>query len=403
MRIIISERQYETLKEQTKVTPTWTNISPKTAQSIKNYATQVADKGTTSGNNSTNLNLKGVKAVNVPVKKELSPEQIKADQQMGHYMNAVLQMVTVFIPYIGPYISTTIGAADAQLYWNEGDYPSAALASVFALLPGIGGALSTKIPGIKALGQEGMNKLASKIIKGEKTLTPLESQVTKQIGKESQLIKSEVKKVLSLEKNSIKTPKVARDYGIIKISDNLELITKPRFKDYVAQVKSLKNPEDFMDLKKGVDAFGDYYYMSTKMSNHIDAGKAFKKLMEYIPKGARFGERATGSLSTDSFYNMLRRSDTFIKRSNTFIPKVIGKIRMNSSGVKRFQDLIKNDVKSNAHPPILTFRKSSDAAPLIKALNAEIKEVGIEASATVSRNAEGFYEVLIPNIEFIVK
>jgi hypothetical protein len=208
---------------------------------------------------------------------------------------------------------------------------------------------------------------------------------------------------LSLEKNSIKTPKVARDYGIIKISDNLELITKPRFKDYVAQVKSLKNPEDFMDLKKGVDAFGDYYYMSTKMSNHIDAGKAFKKLMEYIPKGARFGERATGSLSTDSFYNMLRRSDTFIKRSNTFIPKVIGKIRMNSSGVKRFQDLIKNDVKSNAHPPILTFRKSSDAAPLIKALNAEIKEVGIEASATVSRNAEGFYEVLIPNIEFIVK
>ena len=396
MRIIISERQYETLKEQTKVTPTWTNISPKTAQSIKNYATQVADKGTTSGNNSTNLNLKGVKAVNVPVKKELSPEQIKADQQMGHYMNAVLQMVTVFIPYIGPYISTTIGAADAQLYWNEGDYPSAALASVFALLPGIGGALSTKIPGIKALGQEGMNKLASKIIKGEKTLTPLESQVTKQIGKESQLIKSEVKKVLSLEKNSIKTPKVARDYGIIKISNNLELITKPRWKEYVAQVKSLKNPEDFMDLKKGVDELGDYYYMSTKMSNPIDAGKAFQKLIEYIPKGARFVEKITGSLSTDSFYSMLRRV-------KTFQPIVVGEIRMNSSGVKRFQDLITNYVKSNAHPPILTFKKSSDAFPLITALNAEIQKAGINASATVSKNADGLYEVLIPNIEFIVK
>jgi hypothetical protein len=362
MRIIISERQYGTLKEQT----------------------------------STNLNLKGVKAVNVPVKKELSPEQIKADQQMGHEMNAVLQMVTVFIPYIGPYISTTIGAADAQLYWNEGDKTSAALASVFALLPGIGGALSTKIPGIKALGQEGMNKLASKIIKGEKTLTPLETQVTKQIGKESKLIKDEVKKVLSLEKNSIKTPKVARDYGIIKISDNLELITKPRWKEYVAQVKSLKNPEDFMDLKKGVDELGDYYYMSTKMSNPIDAGRAFQKLIEYIPKGARFVERATGSLSTDSFYSMLRRSEKFQ-------PKVVGKIRMNSSGVKRFQDLITNTVKSNAHPPILTFRKSSDAAPLIKALNDELEKAGIEASASVSRNAKGFYEVLIPNIQFIVK
>jgi hypothetical protein len=356
----------------------------------------VADKGTTSGNNSTNLNLKGVKAVNVPVKKELSPEQIKADQQMGHEMNAVLQTVTWFIPYVGPFISIGIGAANAQLYWNEGDYPSAALASVFALLPGIGGALSTKIPGIKSLGQEGMNKLASKIIKGEKTLTPLESQVTKQIGKESQLIKSEVKKVLSLEKKSIKPPKVARDYGTIKISDNLELITKPRWKEYVAQVKSLKNPEDFMDLKKGVDELGDYYYMSTKMSNQIDAGRSFQKLIEYIPKGARFVERATGSLSTDSFYSMLRRV-------KTFQPIVVGEIRMNSSGVIRFKDLITNTVKSNAHPPILTFRKSSDAAPLIKALNDELEKAGIEASASVRKNAKGFYEVLIPNIQFIVK
>jgi hypothetical protein len=224
----------------------------------------------------------------------------------------------------------------------------------------------------------------------------LENQVAKELGKESKLIKSEVDKVIDLTRKSTKTPKAARDYGIIKISDNLELITKPRFKDTVAQVKGLKNPEDFMDLKKGVDAVGDYYYMSTKMSNPIDAGKAFKKLMEYIPKGARFGERATGSLSTDSFYNMLRRA-------KTFQPKVVGKIRMNSSGVKRFQDLITNYVKSNAHPPILTFKKSSDAFPLITALNAEIQKAGINASATVSKNADGLYEVLIPNIEFIVK
>jgi hypothetical protein len=312
-----------------------------------------------------------------------------------HTRNLVLGIATSTIPYVGRFISAGFGAADAKLYWDEGNKTSAALAAVFSLLPGIM-AVWTTIPGIKALGQKGMDKLASKIIKGEKNFTPLESQVTKQIEKESKLIKDEVKKVLSLERKSIKTPKVARDYGIIKISDNLELITKPRWNDYVAQVKNLKNPEDFMDLKKGVDAFGDYYYMSTKMSNPIDAGKAFQKLMEYIPKGARFGERATGSLSTDSFYNMLRRA-------KTFQPKVIGKIRMNSSGVKRFQDLITNTVKSNAHPPILTFKKSSDAAPLIKALNDELEKAGIEASASVSRNAKGSYEVLIPNIEFIVK
>ena len=327
------------------------------------------------------------------------PEAIsKGFEMIGlspHTILAITEIGSAFIPVIGPIISMGIGAADAALYYKEGDKNSAALAAVFSVLPGLGSVV-TKIPGIKTLGQKGMAKLASKIVKGEKTFTPLEAQVAKQIESESQLIKSEVKKAWDLERKSVKQSKGVRDYGKIKISDNLELITKPRFKEYVAQVKSLKNPEDYMDLKKGVDAVGDYYYMSTKMSNPIDAGKAFQKLMEYIPKGARFGERVAGSLSTDSFYNMLRRA-------KTFQPKVVGKIKMNSSGVKRFQDLIKNDVKSNVYPPILTFKKSSDAAPLINALNTEIQKAGINASAAVSRNAEGFYEVLIPNIEFIVK
>lgn len=312
-----------------------------------------------------------------------------------HTRNLVLGIVGSTIPYVGPFISAGFGAADAELYYKEGDKTSAALAAVFALLPGIL-KVTFKIPGIKTLGQKGMAKLASKLIVGDKLFTSLETQVAKEISKESQLITSEVKNVITLARKSVKPQRVARDYGIIKLSDNLELITKPRFKEYVAQIKNLKNPEDFMDLKKGVDDFGDYYYMSTKMSNPIDAGKALLKLMEYIPKGARFGERITGSLSTDSFYNMLRRA-------KTFQPKVIGIIRMNSSGGKRFQDLIKNEVKSNKHPPILTFRKASDATPLINALNDEIQKAGINASAKVSRNAEGFWEVLIPNLEFIVK
>jgi hypothetical protein len=308
-----------------------------------------------------------------------------------HNMNSILQIVTAFIPYAGPFISAGIGGADAMLYWKEGDKTSAVVIAVFSFLPGL-----SLIPGVKELGKKGIAKLFSKFIKGEK-FTPLENQVAKELGKESKLIKSEVDKVIDLTRKSTKTPKVARDYGTIKISDNLELITKPRWKEYVAQVKSLKNPEDFMDLKKGVDELGDYYYMSTKMSNQIDAGRAFKKLIEYIPKGARFVERATGSLSTDSFYSMLRRAEKFQ-------PKVVGKIRMNSSGVKRFKDLITNAVKSNAHPPILTFKKPSDAFPLINALNTEIQKAGIYTSAaSVSKNADGFYEVLIPNIQFIVK
>lgn len=364
MRIIISKRQYDILKEQTK---------------------QVAD-------NSTNLDLKGVKIASGygEPNKKLTQAEIESDRALTHGMNAVLEIVTAFVPLVGPFIAVGIGGQDARLYWKEGDKLSAAVVVLFSFLPGL-----SLIPGAKELGKKGMAKLFSKFIKGEK-FTPLEDKVAKELGKESQLIKNEVDNVVDLTKKSNKTPKVARDYGKIKISDNLELITKPRFKDYVAQVKSLKNPEDFMDLKKGVDALGEYYYMSTKMSNPIDAGKAFQKLMEYIPKGARFGERVTGSLSTDSFYNMLRRA-------KAFQPKVVGKVRMNSSGVKRFQDLIKNNVKSDAFPPILLFRKASDALPLINALNAEIQKAGIKASASVSRNADGFYEVLLPNIEFIVK
>ena len=371
MQIIISKRQYDILKEQTK---------------------QVVNKGTTSGNNSTNLDLKGVKIASGygEPNKKLTQAEIESDRELTHGMNAVMEIVTAFIPLVGPFIAVGIGGEDARLYWKEGDKLSAAVVAMFSLLPGF-----ILIPGAKELGKKGMAKLFSKFIKGEK-FTPLEDKVAKELGKESQLIKNEVDKAIDLTRKSTKTPKVARDYGKIKISDNLELITKPRFKDTVAQVKGLKNPEDFMDLKKGVDALGDYYYMSTKMSNPIDAGKAFQKLMEYIPKGARFGERVTGSLSTDSFYNMLRRA-------KAFQPKVVGKVRMNSSGVKRFQDLIKNDVKSDAFPPILLFRKASDATPLINTLNAEIKKAGINASASVSRNADGFYEVLLPNIEFIVK
>jgi hypothetical protein len=351
MKIIISERQYSIIREQS-------------------------------------LELKGKTLAS----KAAPPKDFGKSSPSGdvHNMNSILQIVTAFIPYAGPYISAGFGGADAMLYWKEGDKTSAVVVALFSFLPGL-----SLIPGAKELGKKGMAKLFSKFIKGEK-FTPLEDKVAKELGKESQLIKNEVDKVIDLTRKSSKPQKAARDYGIIKISDNLELITKPRFKEYVAIVKSLKNPDDIIYLKKGVDEFGEYYYMNAKMSNPIDAGKAFQKLMEYIPKGARFGERVSGSLSTDSFYNMLRRA-------KAFQPKVVGKVRMNSSGVKRFQDLIINDVKSNAFPPILRFRKAWDAAPLVNKLNAELQKAGINASATVSRNADGLYEVLLPNIEFIVK
>jgi len=222
----------------------------------------------------------------------------------------------------------------------------------------------------------------------------IESYVNKKFGK-GQTTNPEVKSRFDLTRTNFKTRPI-RDFGKVKISDNLEMITKPRWKDYVAQVQNIKNPDQHMDLKIGKDDFGEFYFLSAKMENPIDAGRSFQELMKKIPKGARFGESASGSLSTDSFYNMLRRV-------KSFEPKVVGRIRLNKSGIKRFQEYIKNPVESNEYPPILRFKNFNDAKPLIDVLNSEIKKVGLNTSATISKNSDGLFEILIPNIQLIMK
>jgi hypothetical protein len=82
-------------------------------------------------------------------------------------MNQILQIATVFIPVVGPFISAGIGLADAYAYHKEGDTKTAGLVGAFALLPGIGAVVS-KIPGVKQLGVKGMSALAEKISKGVK-------------------------------------------------------------------------------------------------------------------------------------------------------------------------------------------------------------------------------------------
>jgi len=179
MKIIITERQLKTLKEQTKVNPTYTNVSAANAQAMKNYATQVAAKGTTPTTQtttkpvqktttqptSTNLNLKGKVATNIPKKIELTPEQIKADQELAHRTNTIMAIGSSFIPIVGPFVSAGINLADAAMYADEGDYVSAGVVGAFAMLPYVGSVVS-KIPGVKQLGQKGMEALASKIVKG---------------------------------------------------------------------------------------------------------------------------------------------------------------------------------------------------------------------------------------------
>ena len=145
----------------------------------------------------------------------------------------------------------------------------------------------------------------------------------------------------------------------------------------------------------GHDKSGDFYYMSAKMSNPRDAGVAFKELKKAIPKGARFGEPAKGSLSTDSFYSMLRRT-------KEFTPKIVNYIKLNGDGTKRFQQFIKNNVEHNTHPNILKFKNSNDAKLLSTEINKEIQKNNIQTLSKIKKNEEGLWEVLIPNIQLIM-
>ena len=91
-------------------------------------------------------------------------------KQNAHSVNNILQLGSLFIPVIGPLVAAGIGLADAGVYAKEGRTSEAGVVAVFSLLPGIG-AVANKIPGIKTLGQKGMQALANKVL----TKVPLTS------------------------------------------------------------------------------------------------------------------------------------------------------------------------------------------------------------------------------------
>ena len=107
-----------------------------------------------------------------------------------HERNDLMMMGSLFIPYVGPFISAGLGAYDASLYYKEGKKKEAALTLIFNLIPGLG-KIANKIPGVKKLGQKGMTLLADKIAKGVSKLTPIESEVIKGINLHKNLIHSE--------------------------------------------------------------------------------------------------------------------------------------------------------------------------------------------------------------------
>jgi hypothetical protein len=111
-----------------------------------------------------------------------------------HLVNQVMQIGAAFIPIVGPFVSAGIGLADAAMYAKEGKNGEAGVAAVFSLLPGIGVVVS-KIPGVKQLGQKGMQLLATKFLT-KAPLNAVEQGVITGINLNKELIKQETNSVV---------------------------------------------------------------------------------------------------------------------------------------------------------------------------------------------------------------
>jgi hypothetical protein len=106
-----------------------------------------------------------------------------------HLVNQVAQIGALIIPVVGPFISAGIGLADAATYAKEGKNTEAGVSAFFALLPGIGSVVG-KIPGVKQLGQKGMQLLATKFLT-RAPLNAVEQGVITGINLNKELVKQE--------------------------------------------------------------------------------------------------------------------------------------------------------------------------------------------------------------------
>ena len=97
-----------------------------------------------------------------------------------HEILDVAEIVSLFIPIVGPVLSRSVGLAHAGLYTKEGDYYSAGLYASFALIPG--GAAVAK-------------SLTRKIVTKSGMLTKSEREVLIRAAMSKDVIKSKVAKI----------------------------------------------------------------------------------------------------------------------------------------------------------------------------------------------------------------
>jgi hypothetical protein len=109
-----------------------------------------------------------------------------------HDIMMAAEIGAYFIPVAGPLISAGIAAADAAMYWNEGDRETAGLIAILSAIPLIG-----KIPAVRKLGRKGMAALMKKLRRiqaGKRiALTKLEQSAIKGLSSNKKAIYQQMK------------------------------------------------------------------------------------------------------------------------------------------------------------------------------------------------------------------
>lgn len=134
----------------------------------------------------------------------------KFREELAPYTHDILlatEIVTAFIPFVGPIISAGIGIANASMYAVEGNTREAGLGLVFSALPGIGPAVKM-IPKISKLGKVGMTKLGVKLTRIEKlskSKNISKSKLNKIVAKTFNTTEAEVVQQLNQHRQKIKS------------------------------------------------------------------------------------------------------------------------------------------------------------------------------------------------------
>lgn len=191
-----------------------------------------------------------------------------------HDVLGVLELGTLFIPVVGPFVSAGFGLGNAALYYKEGDTKSAGLFALFSVLPFVG-----DIPIVKQLGKRGMDLLGQKLMKqGTKiTLTPLEANVLKELNKNKSLIESEVdKKVKQMAINSLQKTK-----GLsVNTKKNLNAIAKFGLQSaaYLGTGVAYSKTYDYFDKKNKQELFLKNLEKIRPMKDESDVTKLDQEL-----------------------------------------------------------------------------------------------------------------------------